>query len=328
MPKISIILPCYNVSKFLEKCIHSLINQTEKDIEIIFVDDCSPDDSSQIISRYAKKDKRIKLLKMEKNGGQGAARNLGRDNATGEYIWFVDPDDYIETDACEVLYNEAKKDDLEILGFQPCNVVTAENYKYINRNIFTSSIRWPINKIFSPKTQGDKLIRIFSVTPWRYITKNSFLKVRFPEVRHREDTIYTPILFSECNRMKFISYTAYNYNLRAGSDVASSINEKKVFCAFNVFYNFDNYINKAHLSKKHFLYKYALYWIIIIRRTLRDYKKVFGKPYVLSDFEKNISKRIKHYMRKNIQYSFINNFLPLGLIKLLYKDFQFYYDKL
>ena len=328
MPKISLILPCYNVAKYLDKCLDSLINQTEKDIEIIFVDDCSPDDSSKIIQKYAKKDKRIKLFKMSKNGGQAAARNLGLDNATGEYIWFIDPDDYIEKDACEILYNEAKKDNLEILVFQPNNVITKENYPYIHSKLFTPIIQWPVNKIISPKTQGEKFSRIFCVAPWHYIIKRSFLPLRFEEVRHREDTIFTPILFTECNRMKIISYPAYNYNLRAGSDVSSSINEIKVYCEFNVFNAYDNYLKNHKMSKKHFFYKYAMYYIMLINRRLREYKKAYNKPYVLSDFEKNVKKRMKYYMRKNIQFSFINNFLPSGLLKLLYKDFEFFYDQL
>ena len=94
MPKVSVILPVYNVEKYIDKCIQSLLNQTLKDVEFIFVDDCSPDKSVDIIKKY--NDPRIKLVQHEVNKYTAEARNTGVKNATGEYIAFVDPDDYID----------------------------------------------------------------------------------------------------------------------------------------------------------------------------------------------------------------------------------------
>lgn len=99
-PVISIVVPIYNVEQYLARCIESLINQTYKFIEIILVNDESPDNSVDICEQYVKKDSRIKLIH-KKNGGLSDARNVGIKNATGEYILFVDSDDYIELSACE-----------------------------------------------------------------------------------------------------------------------------------------------------------------------------------------------------------------------------------
>ncbi len=100
MPKVSIIIPIYNVEKYIKKCLDSLIKQTLDDIEIICVNDGSPDNSMEIVNEYAKNDKRFIVLTQE-NQGTGAARNKGIDAATGEYIMFLDPDDWYEFDACE-----------------------------------------------------------------------------------------------------------------------------------------------------------------------------------------------------------------------------------
>ncbi len=102
-PKISIIIPVYNVEKYLRECLDSCVNQTLEDIEIICVDDASPDNSIKILEEYQQKDSRIRIFRHEENKNLGTARNTGLTNATGEYVWFVDSDDYIDTKACQIL---------------------------------------------------------------------------------------------------------------------------------------------------------------------------------------------------------------------------------
>ena len=112
-PCVSVILPIYNVEKYLDRCLKSIINQTLKNIEIILVDDESPDLCPQKCDEAAKYDNRIKVIH-KKNGGLGFARNSGLEIATGKYVYFVDSDDYLRLDATEKLYNAAAKDDLDI----------------------------------------------------------------------------------------------------------------------------------------------------------------------------------------------------------------------
>ena len=104
MTDISIIVPIYNAEKYLNKCIKSLINQTKKELEFILVNDGSTDSSEEIIKTY--KDKRIKYFK-NKNQGIGKTRNFGIEKATGKYIMFLDSDDYLREDACQILYDKA-----------------------------------------------------------------------------------------------------------------------------------------------------------------------------------------------------------------------------
>lgn len=118
MPEISIIVPVYNVEKYLEKCVDSILGQTFQDFELILVDDGSPDNSGKICDAYADTDKRITVIHQE-NGGLSAARNAGIEIAKGRYFGFVDSDDYIAEDMYELLYNNLKKEDADLsaVGF-------------------------------------------------------------------------------------------------------------------------------------------------------------------------------------------------------------------
>ena len=117
MPKISILIPVYNVEKYLCDCLDSCINQTMQDIEIICVNDGSTDHSLEILERYASKDARIKVISQE-NKGQLIVRKISVAHATGEYILFLDSDDWLELNVCEKLYDAILKYDVEILQFQ------------------------------------------------------------------------------------------------------------------------------------------------------------------------------------------------------------------
>ena len=107
-PKLSVVVPVYNVEQYLEVCMQSLLHQTLEDIEIILVDDESPDNCPQMCDDYAKADSRVKVIH-KKNGGLGLARNSGKEIATGEYVTFLDSDDYVDLTAYEHLYNIAKQ---------------------------------------------------------------------------------------------------------------------------------------------------------------------------------------------------------------------------
>ena len=138
MAKISVVIPMYNVEDYLRECLNNIIGQTLKDIEIICVDDGSPDNSAQIVTEYIEKhkDKNIKLIR-KPNGGLSSARNAALDVAQGEYVYFIDSDDYIDTDCLELLYKRASEDELEILFFNAVSFfeseeIKAKNPQYIN----------------------------------------------------------------------------------------------------------------------------------------------------------------------------------------------------
>ena len=115
-PAVSVIVPIYNVEKYLAECVDSILGQTFQDMEIILVDDGSLDSSSQMADDYAVRDQRVKVIHKE-NGGLSSARNAGMKIARGEYIYFCDSDDYISLDAIEILYETATKNDLDMVLF-------------------------------------------------------------------------------------------------------------------------------------------------------------------------------------------------------------------
>ena len=127
---ISVIINCYNQDKFLEKCLDSVINQTYKNLEIIIVDDGSTDNTLKISKKYQKKDNRIKVISTP-NYGLSKSRNIGIDNSTGDYLYFVDSDDIIEKDVIEYLYNISIKYDVCI---STCKPLTIYNYDYKYKN--------------------------------------------------------------------------------------------------------------------------------------------------------------------------------------------------
>lgn len=133
MPKVSIIVPVYKVEKFLDRCMQTLLNQTLHDIEIILVDDGSPDKCPDLCDEYANKDNRVKVIH-KINGGLGYARNSGIEIATGEYIAFVDSDDYVEKNTYEILYNNSKKcgADITLCGYKRINNGSISYYNDVN----------------------------------------------------------------------------------------------------------------------------------------------------------------------------------------------------
>lgn len=154
---VSVIIPIYNTEKYLEKCIESVINQTFKNLEIILINDCSTDGSLEIIKKYEKIDKRIKVINLLKNVGQRKGRNIGYDNAEKEYITNIDSDDFLEEDAIEKNFNFMKKNDLDIViydmyyFFEDGRIEKQNKNKIKNRTImngkeaFIASIDWQIN---------------------------------------------------------------------------------------------------------------------------------------------------------------------------------------
>ena len=185
--KFSIIVPIYKVEEYLERCVQSLVNQTEKDIEIILVDDQSPDKCPEMCDNFAKADSRIKVIH-KKNGGLSDARNAGLDVAQGEYIMFVDSDDYISLDACERLSAFFGADiivgDLEVVGGQ--------NYYLHDQSLLGKTVSGEEFLITSLKSNKFPAPVVLNVYKRELLLENSlFFKVG---ILH-EDEHFTPRAF-------------------------------------------------------------------------------------------------------------------------------------
>ena len=224
--KISIIVPVYNVEQFLEECVNSLINQTYSNLEILLIDDGSKDKSGKMCDKFAKKDKRIKVIH-QVNGGLGNARNTGLENATGDYIMFSDSDDFFTLNACEVMLNEieSKKADYVIGNYQNC---TEESVLW-EKPIF--DVKKYKNFKLSIKDYKNSFY-IMNSSVCNKIFRFSFLKkigVRFEEGIPAEDAVFSTYCFMKSKKVYYISNVMYLYRQRKE---ASSIS---MSCSFNYF---------------------------------------------------------------------------------------------
>lgn len=188
MPKVSIIMPVYNVEKYLKQALDSAVNQTLNDIEIICVDDCSTDNSLNILKEYQLKDSRIKVIEQKENKGQGVARNIALDIASGEYIMFLDPDDWLELNACEIAYNQISRNKNDIVFYNFCFYSEKSNrVKSANRiNTFKNLLHEKQIELY--KIQNFRIY--YGASIWTQIYKRSFINdnnIRFSKTRTCED---------------------------------------------------------------------------------------------------------------------------------------------
>ena len=237
MPKVSIIVPIYNVERWLDRCVQSLINQTLTDIEIILVDDKSPDNCPRLCDEYAVKDKRIKVIHKAENEGLGYARNSGLDVATGKYVAFIDSDDYIELNAYERLYQECESNDLEICYFRHRRV--DENGKYYDiphgTRIYDFKNSEEVDNLLlamlgdGPSCSDMRMRVSVSTCMALYnrcvIERNSIRFVSEREVAS-EDLIFHINFLPKVKRVRVLPDVYYNYFVNSAS-ISNSYDEKK-----------------------------------------------------------------------------------------------------
>ena len=244
MPKVSVIIPVYNVEKYLKQCIDSVINQTLKDIEIICVDDGSTDNCPQILDEYAKQDKRIKVIH-KSNSGYGHSMNIGINNATGEYIGIVESDDWILPDMYQILYNKAKEHDLDFIksdyylywGNYNCQI-------QIHANILNDYYNKILNKEYID------LLWKFSIANWTGIYKREFLNLN--NIRHHEsagasyqDTGFMAQILSLAKNGMIIDKAFYMY--RQDNPLSSVKSKQKMMCLLREYEFISNILTEKGL---------------------------------------------------------------------------------
>jgi len=235
--KVSVILPVYNVSEYLKECLDSIVNQTLKDIEIICINDGSTDKSLEILNEYAQKDCRFIVLSQE-NQGQGVARNKGVELARGEYIQFIDPDDWVELNMLESLYNFAKEHKSQVVKF---NYKEYNDYsgKYKDVN-FAEKIKkdydYDVVKIpyYTWRLFKKDSLSNLDLHVWAYFYLTEFIKsnnIKFAPSKHGEDHLFADGALLLANKIDFLNKYFYVYRIRSGSSVRikSDIN----FCVFD-----------------------------------------------------------------------------------------------
>ena len=219
MPKISIIVPVYNVEKYLEKCVRSILAQTFTDFELILVDDGSPDSSGAMCDQFAEQDQRVKVIHKE-NGGLSDARNAGIELATGEYLGFVDSDDYIADDMYETLYNQIVTYEAELATVGMIDVYENRESRLTDKKEI---------KILSQNEAIQAVLDstdVYAYAVNKLYKKELFNKVRYPKGKIVEDAFIIIELLLQCQKIVTNTEQKYYYYRRADSITGLSFSEK------------------------------------------------------------------------------------------------------
>ncbi len=220
-PKLSVIIPVYNAEKYLPKCLQSVCTQCEENIEIICVDDESTDGSREILSRFAERDKRIRIIR-QKNGGPGKARNRGIEEAKGEYLAFVDSDDWVDRFVWYRTLRKAERQNLDMVLFEPQDVISETGEQVSNE---WNETRFPERCYAEPFTWRDIGRSPFDTCcyPHNRIIRKSFLgDRRFPEHHHYEDAAIHIDLLLSADRLGAFACPFYFYRIHRDSRVHAS----------------------------------------------------------------------------------------------------------
>ena len=224
-PLLSVIIPVYKVEKYLQRCLDSIINQTYKNLEIILVDDGSPDNSGKICDEYAKKDKRIKVIH-QKNKGQGAARNTGIIVSKGELITFVDSDDWIECNMYEIMISKLLQYDLDIIK---CAIVETDGSK-IKRELNHKTTK--INVVITENIFDLYFTEFTCKVIWNGLYRRNIIKkVEYPEGLVAEDNYVSGMYLNKAKRLMLIDNILYNYFINM-----SGVSKNKNINKFDICY--------------------------------------------------------------------------------------------
>ena len=282
--KLSIIVPVYKVEPYLRRCVDSILAQTFRDFEVILVDDGSPDNCGAICDEYAAKDARVKVLH-KANGGLSDARNAGLDIAQGEYIGFVDSDDYIAPDMYETLLDLAKRTDADISAVGYIEVTSEESIVNCVRLVSTESIY----------QREQFLDNYFPENRWRFMAsacnklykRGLFNEIRFPVGYIYEDSFLQLPLLNQCKIVAASEKCTYFYMIKRESSIMNASFSEKNFQLIDLGYSqYKFYLEKSNYGQQN----YAL--DVYITRFLQVFFSVY---YSRPDLKPKLRKYWKEY---------------------------------
>ena len=304
MSEISVVIPVYNVDKYLATCLDSIQAQTFSDIDIICINDGSTDDSGEILHRYATKDHRIKIIN-QANAGLSAARNIGIMASESKYIAFIDSDDYILPDFLERLYKTAEQNQSDICG---CN------FFKLHHNTLTAKNNSAAEQIYTPALPIllDKRNFVhFSV--WNKLYRRELIQnIKFINGIYFEDWVFNSCVFAKAKNFTWINEKLYVYRIRNDSIMRSKFSEKKL----------NDYvigINKVH---EYYMQNCPQYWHLLKKsRIARTVKMLMNSIYRSKD--KNLYKKAKMkfkdlYLKELIGYKGLSLINKIKLFRLLH----------
>ena len=288
MPKVSIIVPVYNVEKYIEKCLNSLVKQTMEDIEIIIVNDGSKDNSINVINKFIKQyPEKIQYLE-KKNGGLSDARNYGLPYAKGEYIAFLDSDDYVEEDMYEKMYKLAKKENSDMVE---CDFI----WEYPNKQ------KEDIGQIYTNKKQMLEKVRVVA---WNKLIKTNIVienKITFPKGYRYEDVEFTYKLVPYLNRVSFLKKPCVHYVQRENS--ISNLQNERTKEIFNVLDHVLDFYKKNNIYdeyKEELEYIYTRYLLCSSLLRIVKIEKKETREDLLNMTWENLNTRFPNWKKNKI----------------------------
>lgn len=294
---ISVIIPVYKVEKYLSKCVESIINQTYKNLEIILVNDGSPDNCGEICDEYAKKDSRIKVIHKE-NGGLSDARNAGIEIASGQYIAFVDSDDYIASNMYERMYETILKDNSSMVV---CGCICVREKGSVHQTVQRNNYK---EGIYSSNEYLSLLYDDWTyVVAWNKLYKKSlFSSIRYPKGKIHEDEFAIHKIVFECEKISCIRDELYYY-LQRDNSITGKINIKSLDCveAYIQRYNFlkekkhDGVAENALAVAKEFYNRLRIQTLCERKnnkKRIKEIDEIFYRAY--SPYMLNLKEKIKY----------------------------------
>ena len=290
MEKISVIVPVHNVQEFLKDCLNSLINQSFTDIEIICVNDGSTDLSGYILEQYKLKDSRLIVINQE-NGGLSNARNNGIKVANGEYICFVDSDDFVHEDYCQKLHDAITK---QYADYAICNFYSGDNDKWKKRS--------------SLKLSNRKQDSIYAVSAWNKLIKKEFLTVnelKFPDGEIYEDTIFSLKLNVLAQKVAVVEDYLYYYRVR--NDSITGKRKSNLISTSYIFKDLLEFSKTRESKERSVIYEFATnYFLWAFHNVSNKFKrnfyfqnKVFLKKMNFKKSDLQFKSRIKCFVVSN-----------------------------
>lgn len=294
--KISVIVPCYNIESYLPRCIESILAQTYKNLEVILISDGSTDGTDEVIREYAKKDSRI-IPVFKQNSGVSDTRNRGLDMATGDYIGFVDGDDYIEPEMYETLLKNAIENNADIshCGYQMVFPSRVDYYYNTGKKVIQDNKKGIRDIIVGDYVEPSPCIKIYR--------KNIVNNLRMPpDIKINEDVIFNFYAFVNSRKSVYEDLPFYHYILRKGSAATSKIDQNKLFDPVRVrkeifeysLKNLDNEIQSVAYSS--YLNSIINLYRVVSNSKLKEYKEdSFILKRQIKEIKGNfmLSKRVK-----------------------------------
>lgn len=263
MPKVSIVIPVFNTEKFLARCLNSVLSQSVSDIEVICINDGSTDGSLKILEEYASKDQRIKVISQE-NKGQSAARNRAMPEISGDYVFFLDSDDFIHPQTFEILLKVAEKTDCAVVSTTETKQYGGDKFYNTDDLQFTVHQK-PVEHILTTSIASSSVI-------WNKLYKTELVRNRpFIEGIYFEDWPWVTCLFADLDKYASVPYALNGYNTENESTMRSIFTKRKI----------SDYVTGIKAVQDFFAKsEYAFLWPVVrAKRIASSLKLMINKTY-------------------------------------------------